>query len=108
MTQFTWTITQLDCLPDADGVRNYATCAHWSCAGTKDGVFASVYSTCAFPPPQPGAQYTPYEQLRQEQVLEWIWASGVDKDATEASVQTQLNNQIDPPIVQPPLPWSPV
>jgi hypothetical protein len=30
----------------------------------------------------------------------------VDQAATEAAVQQQLNNQINPPVVTPPLPWS--
>jgi hypothetical protein len=28
-------------------------------------------------------------------------------DATEAAVQQQINNQINPPVVTPPLPWAP-
>jgi len=39
-------------------------------------------------------------------VLGWIWASGVDKTATEAAVEQQIQNQIDPPVVSPPLPWA--
>jgi hypothetical protein len=30
----------------------------------------------------------------------------VDKDATEAAVEQQIQNQINPPIVTPPLPWA--
>jgi len=32
--------------------------------------------------------------------------NGVDKDATEAAVEQQIQNQINPPIVTPPLPWA--
>jgi len=39
-------------------------------------------------------------------VLGWIWANGVDKAATEAAVQTQIDNQINPPIITPTLPWA--
>jgi hypothetical protein len=38
--------------------------------------------------------------------LGWIWADGVDKTATEAAVQQQINNQINPPVVTPKLPWA--
>jgi hypothetical protein len=38
-------------------------------------------------------------------VLGWVWANGVDKDATEAAVEQQIANQKNPPIVSPPLPW---
>lgn len=104
--KITWTITQLDCLPDADGVRNYATCAHWTCSGVDGEFAASVYSTCALPSPEPGVDYTPYDQLTRDQVLGWVWANGVDQAATEAAVQTQIDNQINPPVVTPPLPWA--
>jgi len=43
--------------------------------------------------------------LTQDQVLGWVWANGVDKTATEAAVQQQIDNQINPPVVSPPLPW---
>jgi hypothetical protein len=107
MTTFTWTITALDCLPLADGVVNYAVVAHWTCAGTDGTYNASAYSTCSFPAPTgPADQYTPYDQLTQDQVLGWCWTNGVDKDATEAAVQQMLDNQINPPVVTPPLPWA--
>lgn len=78
---------------------------HWTCAGVQDTYNASVYSTCGVTYSS-GAPYTPYAQLTQDQVLSWIWASGVDKAATEAAVQQQINNQINPPVVTPKLPWS--
>ena len=77
---------------------------HWTCAGVQDTYNASVYSTCSVPAPS-GSNFTPYAQLTQDQVLGWIWASGVDKAATEAAVQQQINNQINPPVVTPALPW---
>lgn len=42
----------------------------------------------------------------QEQVLGWIWANGVDKDATEAAVAKQIQEMIAPTVQTPPLPWS--
>jgi hypothetical protein len=39
-------------------------------------------------------------------VLGWVWANGVDKDATEAAVEGQIEAQKNPPVVSPPLPWA--
>ena len=104
MTTITWTITAMDCYPHADGQADVVFTVHWTCAGT-DGIYnASVYSTCTVP--GPGNPFTPYDQLTQQQVLGWIWANGVDQAATEAAVQTQLDNQINPPVVTPALPWT--
>jgi hypothetical protein len=65
----------------------------------------SVYATCSFAVVQ-GEAFTPYADLTQDQVLGWCWANGVDKESAEAAVEQQIQNQINPPIVSPPLPWS--
>ena len=78
---------------------------HWTCSGAQDTYSASVYSTCSVPAPS-GSAFTPYADLTQVQVLGWIWANGVDQDATEAAVQQQIDLQITPVVVTPPLPWS--
>lgn len=104
MTTITWTVTAMDCYPHADGQADVVFTVHWTCAGTDGTYNASVYSTCSVP--APGTGFTPYEDLTQDQVLGWCWANGVDKEATEEAVIQQLNNQINPPVVTPPLPWS--
>jgi hypothetical protein len=53
-----------------------------------------------------GTSFIPYQDLTLDIVLGWIWANGVDKAATEAAVQTQIDNLINPPVITPPLPWS--
>lgn len=102
-TQITWLIEAMDCKPTEGSLTDVVITAHWRCNGT-DGTFnGTVYGTCGFT--QPGEPFTPFDQLTEEQVLGWCWASGVDKDATEANVDTQIANQVNPPIVTPPLPW---
>jgi hypothetical protein len=100
----TWTITAMDCSTTEQNPDTVIVC-HWACAGTDGTYNASVYSTCSVPAPT-GSAFTPYANLTQEQVLGWIWANGVDQAATEAAVQQQIDNQINPPVVTPPLPWS--
>jgi len=101
----TWSVSALDCYPQESGNTDVVFNVHWTCAGTDGTYNASVYSTCSVPAPT-GSAFTPYDQLTQQQVLGWIWANGVDQAATEAAVQTQLDNQINPPVVTPPLPWT--
>jgi len=105
MTTFTWTVTQLDCYPQAEGQTDVVFTVHWQLTGTDGTYNGSVYSTCNVTYVA-GTPYTPYDQLTQNQVLGWIWASGVDQASAEAAVQTQINNQINPPVVSPPLPWA--
>ena len=78
----------------------------WRCNGEQDSFTATAYGTCSFvPPPEGDPNFIPYADLTQQQVLDWCWAAGVDKDATELAVQNQLNQQINPAEQQLPLPW---
>jgi len=107
MTTIVWNISQLDCLPQAEGQTNVVVTAHWSCTGTQEQsgttYTGNVYSTCSFT--YTGGAFVPYDQLTQQDVLNWCWSSGVDQASAETAVQTQINNQINPPIVSPALPW---
>jgi hypothetical protein len=103
-TTYNWSVTAMDAYPHADGQADVVCTVHWTCAGTDGTYNASVYSTCAVPAPT--TNFTPYANLTQEQVLGWIWADGVDKAVTEAAVQQQIDSQINPPVVTPPLPWT--
>ena len=87
--------------------------ADWRCNGTETtgtGDDAKTYSsTCygsaSFAPPT--ENFTPYPDLTQDQVLGWCYANGVDQVAIEANVSAQIENQINPPVIAPPLPWLP-
>lgn len=100
-----WTIDWMRCIPQVDGVTNYVIECGWRCTGQQDGFSASNYGSSSFSA-SPSEAVTPYEDLTEEQVLGWVWASGVDKDATEASIAGQVQALINPPVVQPPLPWA--
>jgi len=103
-TTYTWSVTAMNCYPDAEGQSDVVFTVHWTCAGTDGTYNGSVYSTCSVPAPT--GSFTPYADLTQDQVLGWIWADGVDKDATEATVAQQIQNQVNPPVVTPALPWA--
>ena len=96
--QITWTISQLD-RRTSDG---FVTTAHWQCNGVDEDFSASVYSTSSWSEGQP---ITPYDALTQETVLGWVWANGVDKNATEAAVTAQIEAQKNP-VQASGTPWS--
>lgn len=108
----TWQIEWMNTTPTTATPPETVITAGWRCNGvqgegsgdTAKTYNATVYSTCSFPAPE--GTFTPYDQLTQAQVLGWCWANGVDKDATEAAVQEAIDNQISPPVIQPPLPWA--
>jgi hypothetical protein len=103
-TEITWRVSQLDCLPESPEGDDYVICCHWQCNGVDGEYSGSVYSTCSFAVVE--GDFIPYANLTLETVLSWIWANGVDKDSAEAAVEQQIENQKNPPIVSPPLPWS--
>jgi hypothetical protein len=77
----------------------------WRCNGSQDQYSGTCYGSASFAPPS--GEFTPYDQLTQDQVLGWCFANGVDQSAIEANVTQQINDQINPPIIAPPLPWLP-
>ena len=93
----TWKITQLD-RQTSDG---FITTAHWT-ATAVDGVYtASVYSTCGFATATPAI---PYASVTEAEVLDWCWANGVDKDAVEASLASQIA-LLKNPVTAAGVPW---
>ena len=107
MTTFNWKVTAMNCYPESEGKTDMVFNVHWTCTGTDDvsGFSGSCYSTCHVPY-NPDNHWIDYAALTQAEVLEWIYENGVNKDATEAAIQQQIDNQINPPVVSLPLPWA--
>lgn len=107
MSTITWVIEWMQASSaEINGHSEVVLTAGWRCNGAQDTYTATNYGSASFPQPAEGGAFTPYASLTQQQVLGWCWNNGVDKDATEAGVQSQIDSQINPPIVQPPLPWA--
>jgi hypothetical protein len=97
MTTITWTITQTDYLV-ADG---FITTAHWT-ASAVDGTYtAGCYGTCGFASATPAI---PYNQVTEQEVLDWCWENGVDKESVESSLQSQID-ALKNPVKESGLPW---
>jgi hypothetical protein len=89
-----WTIENLDRVVE----NGFVTTAHWR-ATANDGNIetgfysAEVYSTCSW---ADGTVNVPYADLTQETVLGWVWANGVDKTATEATLTAYIEAKKNP------------
>jgi hypothetical protein len=99
-----WIIERLLVKPTEGSETNAVIRADWRCNGTQDQYSGTCYGSCSFQPPS--GEFTPYDDLTQEQVLGWCFANGVDQAAIEANVTQQIENQINPPVIAPPLPWA--
>lgn len=107
MTTITWQIDWMSASTQTiNGFSEVVLSAGWRCNGADGNVAASNYGSVSFPEPQTGGSFTPYAQLTESQVLGWVYESGVNQTATEEAVTNQVNNLVNPPIIQPPLPWA--
>ncbi len=106
--QNTWFINKLECKPQEGDLADVVVVANWSLIATDGTHEANAYGATAMGPV--GSEFTPFDQLTEAQVIEWvkeqIGAEGVA--AFEAYAAQQIADQINPPIVTPPLPWAPV
>jgi len=103
MTTINWIIQSLLVRKVEGSLTDVVITADWRCNGTQDQYSGTCYGSCSFAPPS--GEFTPYDQLTEQQVLDWCFANGVDKSAIEANVTLQIENQINPPVVSLPLPW---
>jgi hypothetical protein len=106
MITINWIIERLLVKPTEGTYSDVVITADWRCNGSQDQYNGTCYGSCSFA--APSGSFTPYPDLTQEQVLGWCYANGVDQAAIEANVTAQIENQIDPPVIAPPLPWVPV
>lgn len=102
-----WNISQLDCYPEVDGKTDVAFTAHWDLTATEGEYSGRVYGSVGLTL-DAEAPFTPYSQLTKEQVIGWVKdAMGAEQVAAcEANVAQQIADQINPPVVTPPLPWA--
>jgi hypothetical protein len=98
-----WLIERLLVKPTEGSNTDVVITADWRCNGSQESFSGTCYGSCSFQPPS--GSFTPYDQLTEQQVLDWCYANGVDKSAIEANVTLQIENQINPPVVSLPLPW---
>jgi hypothetical protein len=109
-----WIIERLLVKPTEGSLTDVVITADWRCngietIGTGDDektYSGTCYGSASFAPPTDS--FTPYEDLTEQQVLGWCFSNGVNKTAIEANVTLQIENQINPPVIAPPLPWVPV
>ena len=115
MTNFNWTITNIECKPQAEDQTNVVTTVYWKCEAIHDDLSHSTYveRNTTLKPYKKGSTFIPYEQLTETQVLDWVWNTkpflpahqDTVKQVTEAELAKVLDDRINPPTVSTPFPW---
>ena len=101
MTEYKWIINALDCVPKEGQMIDVVSVVHWSRIAQQDDIQVSSYGTMSCPQPSE-TDFTAYPDLTYEQVCGWLDA-GLDVEAIDLGLDSQIENIINPPIVTPPL-----
>jgi hypothetical protein len=113
MITLSWIIERLLVRKVEGTLTDVVITADWRCNGTETigtGDDAKTYSGTCYGSASfaaPSGDFTPYPDLKPEQILGWCFANGVDQKAIEANVTKQIADQINPPVIASPLPWVP-
>ncbi len=88
-TSYNWVVTQTD----YETSNGFITTAHWTASAVDGDYTASIYSTSSW---ASGTPTIPYAQVTMAEVLDWIWANGCDKQATEDALAANIALQKNP------------
>lgn len=97
-TSYNWVITETN----YETATGFITQAHWTCNAVDGDYTASIYSTSSW---AAGTPTIPYSSVTMAEVLDWVWANGVDKTATETALAIQIALQKNP-VTSTGVPWN--
>ena len=103
---YTWLIEAMECIPQEGNETDVVITVYWR-QNASDGTYnATVYGTVGLTY-TPGSPFTPYADLTQDQVIGWVQSAlGPERCAAlTKNLDTQIADQVNPPVVMPPLPW---
>lgn len=105
---YSWKINYMDTKPSLDELEKVVVSCQWSVSATDDGtppVSVNNFGYATFTSPDPDS-FTAYDDLTEADVLEWVWASGIDREAVEAGLDNQIQQLKSPPTVILINPWN--
>lgn len=113
-TTYTWKITNLCCMKDFDSLQNYVYQVDWYCSGHYSGISGVADYTMnksTFVSSLNNTDFIPYDELKEEQVFDWVFynensgPTPQSKQDLQNIVDIGIQNLLNPPYINPPLPW---
>jgi hypothetical protein len=103
---YNWIVSQMDAYPEYEDHTDVVFTVHWRLDGIDGEYSAGVYGSVGISTDSEET-FTPYAELTEAQVIGWVKdALGEEQVVSyEENVAQQIANQINPPVVTPPLPW---
>jgi len=103
-----WYINQMSCVPQDGELVDFVISVDWSRLAKETindkEYFASVYGSQSFSKDDV-TNFIPYEDLTYEIVCGWLDAS-LDTEALDLNLDAQIENQVNPPVITLPLPFT--
>ena len=104
---YTWRINAIDCYTSKEGLEKVAYNVHWSYFATDGEHTASMIGVQSVGEPDP-ENFVAFEELTEEQVVEWITASmdveqmqeSLDAQIAELAVPSKVTLQLTRPVVE--------
>lgn len=107
MATINWKVEQMTSYPTYSGKSDVVFNVGWKAICDDGGHLGYSFGTQIIEL-DPSAPFTPYKDLTEDQVIEWVKSSlgedGVIK--VEAEIQEMINLSKNPPVVTYPLPWA--
>jgi hypothetical protein len=100
---FTWIISELDSSPSLDGLDKVIRTIHYRAQKQEGGFTADLGGALGVGAPHESS-FTPYDNVTKAMVESWL-NEGCDLEAIEADLDAQINNALNNPIVNYPLPF---
>lgn len=91
MAEFNWSVPMTEYTKADGGIFT----VHWRVSASDGDFSASSYGTAGFTYDASAPDFVPYDSLTEAAVLGWVW-DAVDKDATEAALQANIDAQKNP------------
>jgi hypothetical protein len=108
-TNFSWTISALNCAVELEGLPNVIKCIHWRYQAEKtEGdktYFVDTYGASSVGQPNPES-FIPYEDITEAEIVSWLETT-LPIEAMQAGLEAKIEEQINPTELTPPLPWMP-
>lgn len=106
---FNWVISQLDSIPTLDGMDKVISVIHYRAQKQHetDGEVdftADIYGALSVDAPHESS-FTPYDDVTKQMVEGWL-TDALDPESIEASLDAQIENFLNPPLVAYPLPFN--
>lgn len=102
---YNWIISQIDTVPEANGLTDIVSVIHWRC-NLKQDTSIDAYGTVTLTEVD-SDNFLLFEDLSEEQVVNWVKSSLGDERISQIteSLNARLQNKLNPRTVVKNVPW---